>query len=64
MSHCGFWLNRVRVRLARLAVLEAVVSEAIRDVVRCRAEALRAVRDCRLKLEEVRRRLEELESLV
>jgi len=52
MSHCGFWLNKVRVRLARLAVLEAVVSEAIRDVVRCRAEALRAVRDCRLKLEE------------
>ena len=63
MSRCGFWLRNVRVRLARLTVLDAVVSEAIRDVVRCQAEALRAVRDCRLKLEEVRRRLEELEHV-
>ena len=63
MNRCGFWLRSVRVRLARLTVLDAVVSEAIRDVVRCQAEALRAVRDCRLKLEEVRRRLEELEHV-
>ena len=62
MSHCGFWLRSVRLKLARLAVLDAVVSEAILDVVRCQAEALRAVKDCKLRLEQVRRRLESLET--